>query len=308
MATILLLSLSLSLLLLFKQDNSLLIVSNPANYSYFKTDDHDTFHIPLLVSNNNTYHFDDKYITSLQIVDKEEVNIIDIYQFEKINTNQYYEYKGQMMHVLYLSLKPSIDGDYVHFNLKDAYVKLKYQNQKEQLIYIGSLSYLVTDSTTDLSLGNLYATHGLVNNSDTVTGLYLELKNKTNQNIYINNFNLLAPNTNFDHYFLSELNKKPEITDSVEEVLEIDSYSHIKDVSDYEKQILIKPGESKSLYVPVTYQKEIAYIYKFAVCVNYTLNGETKGFYIDDFPYINTSPFKMELEGLYREYTLHDWG
>jgi len=296
----------LSLLLFIKDDSKVEIITSPKIYSIVKSSDNEGFNITILTNNLESYYFNQTYITKIALTSETD-EMIPLTLEEITKTNDNYLYDNKQYKALSFKVQIGFSSDDYLVSMNKTYLNITYKNAQEITIYIGEFNYLFSsEENKDISLNNLLSTHGIVNNVDTLTGLFLNLGNISDKNITINKIEIGSKQITANNYYLSELNEIPEYDALPTTILGLDTYYYDNELEDVSKNILLRKNNEILLYLPFNYSGDIAYIYRFYVKVYYVIDGEEKVFVIDDFPYINTSLFKSELESGFYYYEFYN--
>lgn len=288
---------SLTILILIKKEPKTIIITVPKIYAILKTDDTEHAKIALLTNNSDSYLFDIDFIQNSKVINglSDHVLPIEINDIQKMN--EYYFYNDIEYEVINIVFQVVVESDTLKEELPNANLMIQYQNNKELMIEIGSFNYMSSnDLSNDISLSNLYATHGELNGVDTVTGVYIELDNVGDRNAKILSIDTISNDIFLDNHQLTVIEHEPMISSTPASIFQITSYSHFKVHSIFETNILLAPNQSKKLYVPLLYNSDIQHVYRFPLIVTYMINDQIKQMIVDDFPYINTAPFKQSLE------------
>ncbi len=298
---IIFLSISLSVLLFIEEEEVIKIIVSPKIYSIMKSSDTEKIKITVLVNDSNSYYFNKEYISNINLSSTND-DLIPLIVDNIDKSNDYYPYKNDIYYYITFNLDVAFQSDYYHIELKEAYLNISYSNAKEIKLFIGEFNYHFNEfENVDFSINNLLCTHAEVNGIDTTTGLFLSLGNLTNNNITINSIDLGTKNVFANNFYLREVFSEVSLSSFPNNILNIDYYDFDK-YSDYETSILLRKNNEIMLYVPFSYIGEIPYLHRFYIKVNYTINSNEEVFILDDFPYINTSNYKIELEGDYVYY------
>ena len=292
----------LSLLLFIKDDILVKVVVSPKCYSIMKSSSIETFKVKILVNEIDSYYFNADYISNISITsDTSEVIPIVLEDISK--SNEVYPYNNELYYFLDFELSIGFNSDDYTISLEKAYLNIDYNNTKSMKLFIGEFNYLFyEEENTDISLNNLLATHALIENIDTSSGLFLNLGNLSNHNITIFKVELGTNGILANNFHLEEVTSIPIISDLPEEILGIDYYNY-KLFGEYpNNSLLLRKNNEIKLYVPFSYMSDISYLYRFYVKVYYEIDSVEKVYIIDDFPYINTSSYKPELESEFHYY------
>ena len=292
----------LSVLLFIEENPKTQIVVSPKIYSIMKSSDNEQFSIMVLVNDIDSYYFNQDYISNIKISSDNE-DIIPCILNDISKSSEYYIYNDEIYYYLTLELSLGFDSDDYVISINKAYLDIEYSNTHEINLYIGEFNYYFYDEENmDISLNNLLATHLLIDDIDTASGLFLNLGNESLHNITINKIEIGSNNTLANNYYLTEIYTIPEISKTPEEILNIENYNYAIYGEYLDKNILFRRSNEIMLYIPFSYIGDIPYLYRFYVKVYYVIDSEEKVFVVDDFPYINTSNYKVELESEYYYY------
>ena len=302
-----LLSLALTVLLFIPNEETTKILISPKIYSIVKSSDNERINITLLVNDSDSYYFNSAYISNISLSsDDEQIIPLVINSIDK--SNDLYIHDNEMYYFTTLLLEVGFNSDDYSIKLEKAYLEISYSNSKEIRLYIGEFQYLFSEyENRDFSLNNLLSTHLIINDIDTSSGLFLNLGNLTENNIIIKKIKIGSSNVVANNYYLREVFEEITIEEIPENILGIDNYDYSSYRGDVNKDILLRKNNEIMLYVPLSYIGEIQYLYRFYVEVTYIINTTEKTFVIDDFPYINTSSYKTELEDGYVYYEFKNW-
>lgn len=292
----------MTLVLLIKEEKELIIISRDYVYSIYHTNNYETIDIELLTNNKEDYHFEESYIIATTIYNETQelsVNITEIttddnlIQFQNNELNQV---------IIKLEL-PFISNDYL-VEIEDAYLEIIYDNNESINISIGEVNYLFNEHINrTISLNNLSATHELYKGVNTLGGVNIELGNLTEHNINITNIDILSNSIHINKHYIKE-QPACEYTSTVSDCLDTEFTIFNAPLSDEEVNILLGKNNIISLYLPLTYTEKYPFIYKFALVIDYEVNGEHGQAIIDDFPYMNTSLFSSLHEEVLNVYTI----
>lgn len=292
----------LSLLMFIQENPKTEIIISPKIYSIMKSSDNEVFRITVLTNDLDSYYFNADYISNINLSSDGE-DIVPLVISDIIKSNELYFYKNKQYYFITLELSLGFSSDDFLINIDNAYLDIRYSNTEEIKIFIGEFNYYFYDEENyDISLNNLFSTHDLINNVNTVSGLYLNLGNLRDLNITINKIEIGSSDVLTNNFYFNEIYVIPEMSHTPEEILYIDNYNYHNYGEYTSNSILLRKNNEVMLYVPFSYTGDIDYLYRFFVKVHYVIDSEEKVFVIDDFPYINTSNYKEELESEYISY------
>ncbi len=292
-------------LLFIPENKNFKVITSPKIFSLLKSSNNENIEIQLLVNKKNTYYFDKDYISNISLNSELDEEIISLI-IEKISySNSLYEYENDKYYLVELSLSIGFNSDDLTIRFEKAYLDILYNNEEELKLFIGEFNYRFSNNlNSDLAISNLSSTVIEHSGINTVSGIYIELYNISDENLVINNFQLGSYSVNFNDYYLSEIYKEPDLFDSVEEILLIEEYNFNSYSNDFDKSILLRENQSIMLYVPLNYSLNIDYIHRFYFEVEYFNNEGKTLLIIDDIPYVSTSIFQSSLENGYITYEI----
>ena len=195
----------LSVLLFIEENPKTQIVVSPKIYSIMKSSDNEQFSIMVLVNDIDSYYFNQDYISNIKISSDNE-DIIPCILNDISKSSEYYIYNDEIYYYLTLELSLGFDSDDYVISINKAYLDIEYSNTHEINLYIGEFNYYFYDEENmDISLNNLLATHLLIDDIDTASGLFLNLGNESLHNITINKIEIGSNNTLANNYYLTEI-------------------------------------------------------------------------------------------------------
>lgn len=281
-----------------KEEVPLKLLSKSTVYSHYYTNELETIHIHLLSNKKDDYHFLKEQVISSKLYTEEEnisVNIKEI----KVESTPIIHNETEF-YPLTVSIRLPLIADNFLVHLNGMSLSMTYENQDQIDIYLGELYYLFnSQNNADLSLENLSATYEEYQSNKTVGGVLVDLKNNTNENLYITEINMLSDNITLNNTYMEE-DVDCDYLDTVVNCLHIDDYSFTDNNNQYHST-LFRSNNSISLYIPLSYTLEYQFIDRFGIEVVYMKDGAQKTWYIDDFPFIRTSFFQTLEEGEYHE-------
>lgn len=294
-----------TVLLFIPDDKTFKIISSPKIHSIYKSSDNELFDLEFLVNKTDTYYFDSDFISRISLNSELDEEVVSLVIMEINYDDNMYIYDKEEYYLVEMSLGIGFNSDDYLIEFEETYLIIEYDNQEELKLFIGEFNYLFTDELNDeLVISNLSSTVFKIDDVSTVSGVFIELYNTSDENLVITNFDIGSSSLSFNNFYLSEIYNTPDLYDSVGLVLLNNEFDYNQDVLVMNKTILIRENQSIMLYVPISYLGQIEYIHRFYFEINYVSNqGESK-LIIDDFPYISTSSFQKSLEDGYIEYEI----
>jgi len=290
----------MSFLLLIREDIETVIISNNNVFSIYHSDNLEKFEVELLTNTPDSFYFSEEYISAISVQNNEQTFALLLEDIDISNT--YMEYLDEKFYQATLSLKLKIISNNIKINMTNANLVINYTNNQKLEIEIGEFNYLFkNDYDKDISLNNLSATYEEVNGINTVGGVNLDLGNRSDVNLVINQIRLLTTNVQANQERILQRDICPQ-TYSVNDCLGINNYNFNEDIDEDEVNIILLKNNNLELYIPLLYLQETRFIHKFSISIIYTMNGVQKEYIIDDFPYMRTSIFNETMEGDFNVY------
>ncbi len=292
-------------LLFIPENKPLKIITSPKIFSLLKSSNNENINIEFLINKNDTYYFDEDYISSVSLNSELDGEIISVIIEEVTYSNSVYEYKKDSYYLVNISIGIGFNSDNYLIEFEKAYLDIKYNNDEELKLFIGEFNYRFSnDINNDLSISNLSSTVYENNGINTISGIFIELYNISEENLVITSIDLGSSSISFNDLFLSEIYIEPDLFNTVEEILLIENYNFNSLKNEIDKSILLRENQSIMLYVPLIYTGDIRFLHRFYFEVNYMSNKGESCLIIDDIPYISTSIFQTSLEDGYITYEI----
>jgi len=291
----------LTILLFVDSESVIRIIVSPKSYSLLKSSDNETINITILANDTDTYYFNEEYISKMHLsTDGEE--IVPLLLIEVNKTNDLYFYDYEEYNYVDFVFEIGFDSEDYLISMDKAFLNITYSNGETLELFIGEFNYYFMDTfTNDIGVSDLLATNRLINNVDTASGLFLKLDNLSDHNIIINKVEIGSNSVKANNFHLKEIFNEVDYSNTPEEILQIDEYNY-EIYGDVSQNILLRQHNSIMLYIPFSYIGDISYLYRFYCEVYYEVDGVENVFIIDDFPFIYTSNYKVELESDYVHY------
>ncbi len=292
-------------LLFIPSEKNLKVITSPKIFSLLKSSNNESIEVELLVNKNDTYYFDKDYIFGVSLNSESDEEIIPLEIDDISYGDSLYDFDNDKFYLVNLSLSVGFESKDYLIDFKKAYLDISYNNEENLKLFIGEFNYLFNeDINSDLGISNLSSTVFKSNEINTVSGIFIELYNMSDENLVITSFDLGSTSVKFNDYYLYEIYNEPDLFDSVDEILLVENYDFYIDTSSYNKSMLLKENQSVMLYIPLIYLGEIEYIHRFFFQVNYLSNEGETILIIDDIPYVSTSIFQTSLEDGYLVYEI----
>ena len=271
-------------LLFFKKEEVFIIVSQPVITSSINSSSIETLSYSFLTNQPDRYEFNLDYIIKAEITTEERYFPIEIKSIKKTSYEKIL--KDETFNLIVIEYKPSLLIDKGLIQYESANMIIHYENNKELIFDLGEFNYAFNEETTDLSLGSLKATSETIKEVNSIGGIYLELGNQTNEAIRIETIDILSLTIKANQDAIVIYDEPLDYKDSVKDVLGVARYDFFTDTMKRSINTVVQSKQSVQLYVPLLYLGDIYHVGRIGLIVTYTLNGETKTTYIDDFPFM----------------------
>lgn len=292
--------------LLFISDNtSFKVITSPKVFSLLKSSDNEDIKIEVLVNKKDTYYFDKDYISTISLNSELDQETVSLSLEEVSYSNTRYKYVNDDFYLLELSFSIAFNSQDYLIEFEKAYLHINYNNEECLTLFIGEFNYRFTSGLNkELGIGNLSSTVREYKGVSTVSGIFIEVYNMTNENLIIKKCKLGSSSIKFNNLYLSEVYNEPNLFDKIEDVLLIEDYDFNGEITSKNKAILLRENQSIMLYVPLNYLKEYDYIHRFFFEIEYETKEGDFALVIDDIPYVSTSIFQSSLEKGYILYEI----
>lgn len=271
-------------LLFFKKEEVFIIVSQPVITSSINSSTIETLSYSFLTNQPDRYEFNLDYIIKAEVTTEERYFPIEIKSIKKTSYEKVLN--DETFNLIVIEYKPSLIIDKGLIQYESANMIIHYENNKELIFDLGEFNYAFNEETTDLSLGSLKATSETIQEVNSIGGIYLELGNQTNEAIRIETIDVLSLTIKANQDAIVIYDQPLDYKDSVMDVLGVARYDFFTDTMKQSINTVVQTKHSVQLYVPLLYLGDIYHIGRVGLIVTYTLNGETKTTYIDDFPFM----------------------
>lgn len=281
----------LSLLLFVKTEEDVRFGTQKQSYSWYYTDPLETVQIYTLINQKESHHVDIDYIEQLELTDDETTLSMELIAIDVSDSDITID--ETTYNVITLRMRPSVIPTNTTVSMENASLRIHYRNGTEVNLEIGSVNYVFpSEPRTEIALTGLTATHELIDGTETVSAIQLGLKNNTGGLLEIRSIEVLSEIVSTNP---SMMVRDLDCTDilSVTSCLRITEYSFFTTPIPSDMHELILPGQETLFYVPLSYQ-EVVPFHRFVIAVTYQIGGEEAVYYIDDFPFIRTTPFQSQ--------------
>lgn len=281
---------------MIQKESQLLLISSPKVYSMKHTELNETFKISVLMNQNNSYHLEPNYIRKSVLISGENQLPIAIEKTIVSEEQMLVEDVSYYLVSFVVSLKFEMSDHIIEY--EDVMLELTYENSQVINIDVGEFNYVFTENKNDLSMYNLHGTFGEVEGVNTVTGLVLELYNKSSNNLSIQRVDILSSDVSLNNDFLIEKDREIDMFEEVQDVLLTNTYQ-FDTYESTEHHHSILEGQTKKFYIPLLYNQEIRHISRFVIQITYMIDGSEEIHYIDDFVFMNSIQYGPEYEKNY---------
>lgn len=281
-------------LLFFKTDKDFIIISQPVITSSVESSSLETLSYSFLTNQPDRYEFNTDYIIKGEIITSERYLPVDIIDVKETTLKKVID--GETYCLIVIEYKPAILIDKGLIQYDSASLVIHYENNKELSLLLGEFNYAFNQDTKDLSLGALKATTEVVKEVESIGGIAIELGNQTASSLVIQNIQVFSQTIRSNQDAIILYDKDIDYKDKVINVLGVTTYDFFTETNAVPLNQSIRSKQSISLYVPLLYLGEIHHVGRLSLVVTYTLNGETKTTFIDDFPFMRYDLFDESLK------------
>lgn len=284
----------ITFVLFIKEEVEMVLISREYPYSIYHTDIQEKISIELLSNTPQSYHFSTDYIIDATIHNESEELSVIVQDIQV--SDEEILYKETPYYQIIIDVSVSFTSTDLLVSIKDAYLELTYENMEVLDVKIGDVVYLFDETVdTDITLGNLSATHERVKGYNTVSGVNLNVANSSNRNIMITDITVLSNRVFIDKENVNRLITCPFDT-PVAVCIGVENYDFNKEFKDIPLSILLGKNNDIELYLPLLFDKETDFIYELSIVLTYQIDQEERRMIIDDFPYMKTSIFSNIIE------------
>lgn len=290
---------SLAGLLFLKEEESLKVITSENIYSYKQSNLVETVPLHILLNKNDGYFSNIDYVESIELLD--DGDIIPLLVKDIIQASQGVEYNDSTYYQTTYMVQVGFNSDDYLLSMDDCSLHIRYTNEEEFTVDIGSFYYLFdTISNDDISLGTYKATVKDINKKKTITGLHIELYNASRSNITIKSIELFSRDIVFNNQYSVLHDEDIDMFEEVERIVG-DDFDSSK-AGTINKEHLLRMKNYTRIYIPISFLSETAFIHRTMIQINYEKDGNMYQESIDDFPFISTSIFSEEYETGFKYY------
>lgn len=276
-------------LLFFKTEKEFMIISQPGITSSVESSSIETLSYSLLTNQPDRYEFNTDYIIKGEIVTSERYFPVDIVDIEKTNLVKVID--DESYYLMVIKYKPALQIDKGIIQYDKATLCIHYENNKELEFEIGEFNYAFNQNASDLSLGSLKATTELIKDVNSIGGIYIELGNQTEETIMIDCIHTFSQTVTSNQDAIVLYDDEVDYKDTVRSVLGVSTYDFFTETNNKYLHQIVRSKQSVSFYIPLLYLGDISHVGRLSLVITYTINGETKTAFIDDFPFMRYDIF-----------------
>ena len=220
-----------------------------------------------------------------------------------INKNEVinYEKESYYRYVFVFKLDLSIESDIIWY-FEEAFLNVKYNNDEEFKIKIGSLSLIKLKSIENeyFTITNLKPVTKEINDNIYLTGVIYGIRSINTKSFYINNIEIMNTNVN--------VGKDVKMIDRVIDQGNFEDYMFFEyeslEKGDGNVNLLISNKEVYYIFVPIHYDK-LFIMNSFPVKFTIELNKEKRIVYLNQYKYYSVYNEIIKEENIYKYY-VHD--
>ncbi len=280
-----------------KQSSTLKVTAFPVAHNLVSSySEEEELSVNLLVNSPSTHLTDFNSITSCSVSDRERENQLPL-TLVAINPSKepvFLRNENFFSFEFRFKVDFTTDSDY-QLEIPEAFLTIGSNKTDEDVfMYIGSFSFYKVSSFFH---DNFYVTRlrglvNVVNSGKTLVAVEIGIRNVTSTNLIISRIKPLDGNVTVSNSDVTEtLNYPYQASDSIDSVLGFDyQVSGVGDNSIL--GIEIPEGENASFLLPLKYVIEMK-TNSFGLLIEYSVDGEEKIDYLDDFTYFTDYAFYL---------------
>ena len=291
--TLFVVTLALAVVLLLDAPAASMVISHPTIHSHVHSDVLETIRIEIMTNDPEDYRFDEDYLHRAAIGSEDNLLAFDVIAIERAGEARYQE---QPMTIVALLLRIAVVPEDARITYDEAILHLHYKNGQELAVPIGEFHYLFGSSDDALAVVGLNATHETVDGINTMGGIALELRNRSDRVVVVRKIELISAGV--------VLNLPRRMRDrACEGAMTVavclgEPYSFhvpppLTTIGD-----LVLPHQPYQVYVPLSYL-DAHVLHRVGLVVTYDIDGEFHRLIIDDFPFIRTALYQDAFEEWY---------
>ncbi len=292
--SVLSLLLILSMVLYFRlQRNEFEIFTVKRVHTYQSMDREKTFSTDFIINQTNHLITKENAVKSLYLKgdDTRAMHLNSIQQLGKIFIDDEVFYKYQITFSL-----PYFTED-IFIEESEAALHLTLNNSETFNIPLGSFTYQTNiHEASNLKVNAIHNLFGSNGGGVTSKGMYLTLKNNYDAPLTIDEISLGTKAVRINPYLIYETNNRYDVEKPLDYYFsENTQFNHT-----------INALESLNITMPFINDSNLELMYRYPIIITYQVNGNETYKIIDDFMFINTSPYVIENVDQFQPVRLYD--
>ena len=260
------------------------ILSVRKEYNYVFESKGDTLSIPLYIGKRNTFLSNYREIESTSISSKDcslssQLEAIEVGCTLFYNNDKYFEY---IYHLSFDSYDDFIEPLFI----SDGLFNITYKNGNKLSFEIGNLCLFFNThliATNDMMFSKLSAVTNIVDGIETIVGLNATIRNNTNTTLHIKKISL--GNMHYDFDYMHFENTSLDTACNLKSRDESYSYQQLF-IDEGDMDLHIDRKSQIDIFIPIKYKKDIVYLERFPIYVDYEKDGVESNFIQDDFQFV----------------------
>lgn len=271
--------------LLIRDKKEFLFLTYPKEHCVLSKDDNPMFTVEIYSNHKNSEYLKEEVIDSIKVYDFNSNDFLSCKVDNIEMKDGYIDYEKNHYYKYQLDLVLPIKKD-TEFKFDKAYLNINYLNSESLSFYIGNLNVYEYQSKKAFIINRMKGFIDNINSQDTLTGIYMELINVSNNNVIIKEINYTSNNiiSNYDYLMVVDSiseNYKEKISNIVN-----DEYDYFRRSSLDDCFIEVNDDVLK-LFIPLTYIKERS-VNSTGIIIKYMIDGNTYQQVIDPFVFFNS--------------------
>lgn len=258
-----------------KPNHEVRVLSLVKNYSRVLTKD-EIIDIPVYISSDKSFFTLKDNITSANIESEKDESEISISNIRKTQTQERYENVTYTLYYFEINFK-TVYTENLKLNFKNPTIHVVYNNDVSLDLRTGDISILFHNLKQEnlIDFNRMYS----INNQGFITGIYMELVNKTDEDIFIDSISLLNPSILVNMNAITIVNQGPDHLVEMETI--IPNYKILIDEMPEDTNFIL--SKDMKVVLPINYFSTLTYIDRFPIIFSYSYQNENYEYIIDDY-------------------------
>ncbi|MCF7923544.1 MAG: hypothetical protein K9L64_00375 [Candidatus Izimaplasma sp.] len=267
-----------------KPTDEISLLAVKKTYSRLITDE-EVIDLPIYITQEKSFLIDKENILDARIGDKYnelEVNIKEIK-----NANKMINYENTQYYLFYFQIDFSeVDISNLELNFINSTLYLSYINDELVELDIGKINLLfrTIDNPNHLDFSRMFSITNKEDEYNVIKAIYLELDNRTGENIIINEISFLNNELKANIEQIKSINFMPDYNSDFKDLMPQFNTLTTEFINNKTFNLINK----QNLLIPINHLEEWQYINRFPLIIKYTYNDISYEYIIDDFLFFSS--------------------